>query len=82
MKISLREMIYNKKWSKSRWFENGVDGQGYAAYVFVSQVLEQLELSVGSLRKDRSAKGLHDLLYGDILVRKLVSSRAVSSARD
>lgn len=46
-------------------------------HIFVSQVLEQLEFSVGALGKDRCAKGLHDLLDGNILVRELIARRAV-----
>ena len=46
-------------------------------YIFVSQVLEQLEFSVGALRQNGSAEGLHNLLDGDILVRELIARRAV-----
>lgn len=48
-----------------------------AAYVLVSEVLEQLELTVGSLGKDGRAEGLHDLLDGDILVGELIARGAV-----
>jgi hypothetical protein len=48
------------------------------AYILVAEVLEQLQLSVGSLSEDRCAEGLHDLLDGDILVRELVAGRATS----
>ena len=44
------------------------------------QVLEQLQLSISPLSKHRGAKGLHDLLDGDILVGKLISSRAGRSS--
>ena len=40
--------------------------------VLVSQVLQQLQLSVCSLSQDRSAERLHDLLDCDILVGELV----------
>jgi hypothetical protein len=43
----------------------------------MSQVLEQLQLSVGSLGKNWCAERLHDLLDGDILVGELVSSGAI-----
>ena len=72
MKISLREMIYPQckflryqrsyAWSK--------------AYILVSQMLQELELSVGALGEDGCAEGLHDLLDGDILVGELIASRA------
>jgi hypothetical protein len=42
----------------------------------MTEVFEELQLSVGSLRQDRRAEGLHDLLDSDILVRELVSSGA------
>lgn len=45
------------------------------------QVLQQLQLSVCTLGKDRCAEGLHDLLDGDILVGELVSSGAASTTR-
>lgn len=48
-----------------------------AAYVLVSEVLEQLELTVGSLGKDGCAEGLHDFLDGDILVGELIARGAV-----
>jgi hypothetical protein len=46
----------------------------------MTEVFEELQLSVGSLRQDRRAEGLHDLLDSDILVRELVSSGAVSAS--
>lgn len=36
------------------------------------QVLEKLQLAVRALGENRCAKGLHDLLDGDILVGELV----------
>lgn len=42
----------------------------------MAEVLEEFQLSVGSLGKNGCAEGLHDLLHGDILVRELVSSGA------
>lgn len=42
----------------------------------MSEVLEQLELTIGSLGKDRSAERLHNLLDGDILVGELISGGA------
>jgi hypothetical protein len=42
----------------------------------VSQMLQELELSVGAFGEDGCAEGLHDLLDGDILVGELIASRA------
>jgi hypothetical protein len=39
-------------------------------------MLEQLQFSVGTLREDGGAEGLHDLLYGHGLAGKLVFGRA------
>lgn len=44
----------------------------------MSQVLEQLELTVCSLGENGSAEGLHNLLDGNILVGKLVTGGAAS----
>jgi hypothetical protein len=55
------------------WTE-GVRGK---THVLVSEMLEQLQLAVGTFRKDRSAEGLHDLLDGDRLAGQLISRRAV-----
>lgn len=48
-------------------------------YIFMSQVLEQLELSIGPLGQDRRAERLHDLLDGDGLVCQLVFGGAAQS---
>jgi hypothetical protein len=40
-------------------------------------MLEQLELAVCALGKDRCAEGLHDLLDGNILVGELITGRTV-----
>lgn len=42
----------------------------------MSEMLEEFKLAVGSLGEDGSAKWLHDLLDGDILVGELISGRA------
>jgi hypothetical protein len=55
------------------WTE-GVRGK---THVLVSEMLEQLQLAVGTFREDRSAEGLHDLLDGDRLAGQLVSRRAI-----
>lgn len=47
------------------------------AYILVAKMLQQFELSVGSLREDRSAKRLHDLFDRDRLARQLVLGRTV-----
>lgn len=43
----------------------------------MSEMLEQLQLSVGTLGQDRGAEGLHDLLDRDRLAGQLVSRRAI-----
>lgn len=47
-----------------------------AAHVFVSEVLEQLELSVCSLRENGGTEWFHNLLDSNILVGELVSGGA------
>ena len=49
------------------------------SYVLVPQVLEQLQLAVGALRKNGGAEGLHDLLDGDRSAGKLVLGGAAVS---
>lgn len=49
---------------------------GKATNILVSEVLEELELAVCSLRQDRSAERLHDLLDGDGLTSELILGRA------
>lgn len=48
-----------------------------ATHVLVLEVFQEFELSICSLRKNRCAERLHDLLDGYILVCELVASRAV-----
>ena len=48
-----------------------------AAYVLMLEVLQQLQLSVCSLRQDRRAEGFHDLLHRNRLSGELVLRRAV-----
>jgi hypothetical protein len=45
-------------------------------HVLVTEMLEQLQLSVGSLRQDRRAEWLHDLLDRHGLAGQLVARRA------
>lgn len=45
--------------------------------ILVSEVLEELELTVCALGQDGGAEGLHDLLDGDILVCQLIAGGAV-----
>lgn len=45
-------------------------------HVLVLQVLQQLELAICPLGEHGSAKGLHNLLDGDILAGELVLCRA------
>jgi len=44
----------------------------------MSEVLEQLELSICSLGEDGRAERLHDLLDGNILIRELVAGGAAT----
>lgn len=46
-------------------------------YVFMLQMLEQLELTVCALSENGSAEGLHDFLDCDILVRELIAGGTV-----
>ena len=51
----------------------------YDPYVLVPQVLKQLQLAVGTLREDRSAERLHDLLDRYGLAGELILRRAAFS---
>lgn len=51
-------------------------------YIFVSEMLEKLQLAISTLGKDGSAKRLHNLLDGDILVRELIAGGAVWRKRE
>lgn len=50
---------------------------GCGTYVLVSEVLEQLEFSIGALGEDGRGKRLHNLLYRDGLTSELVFGGAV-----
>lgn len=67
MKMSLRLIIYRL----SRYARKGLEWTN----VFMAEVLEQLELTIGSFRQDWGAKGFHDLLDSDRLVGELVFCR-------
>jgi hypothetical protein len=73
MKISLKLMIWCVV--RIRWLRT----VGFSPYVLVPQVLEQLQLAVGTLRKDRSAEGLHNLLDGHGLAGELILGRTAFS---
>jgi hypothetical protein len=47
------------------------------AYIFVSEMLEQLQFSIRPLSEHRRAEGLHNLLDSNILVGELVPRRAI-----
>lgn len=92
MKISLREMTCESpnvsmerrvSSSASSWLDDAMRWSDSleSAYIFVSEMLEQLQLAVRPLSEHRRAKGLHDLLDGDILVGELVSRRAIWRGR-
>jgi hypothetical protein len=71
MKMSLREMTYQA-------LAGFQDGRANSCmYIFVLQVLQQLQFAVRSFRQDRRAEGLHDLLDCDILAGKLIFGRTV-----
>lgn len=79
MKMSLSEMTCKDRvrfGTMLKYSARGLIGPS-RTYIFVSQVLEELEFSVGALRQNGSAEGLHNLLDGDILVRELIARRAV-----
>lgn len=54
-----------------------VAGEAESTNVFMLEVFEQLELSVGTFGQNRSAERLHDFLDSDILVRELIAGRAI-----
>ena len=45
---------------------------GTSSYVFVAQMFEEFQLSVGPLGKNRSAERLHDLLHSHSLTGELI----------
>ena len=47
------------------------------SHILMLQVFEQLQLAISSLRQDRRAEGLHNLLHRDRLGRELILGRAV-----
>lgn len=53
---------------------------GGALYVFMAQVLQQLEFSIGALREHRSAERFHDLFDRHGLAGQLVLCRATRAA--
>lgn len=48
---------------------------GFAPYVFVAQMLQKLELAVGSFRENWGAERLHDLLDCHRLAGQLIFCR-------
>lgn len=74
MKMSLSVMT----WSKVRSSETNQLCEHSVTHVLVFQVLEQLELSVCTLRQNRCAEGLHDLLNSNILVGELIAGGAAT----
>lgn len=71
MKMSLREMTCRGFWLALCELRGS-----RVRYILMSKVLEKFELTVGTLGEDGGAKGLHNLLDGDILVGELISGRA------
>ena len=85
MKMSLRQMILMSKYPSAS-AQNGcslfssklfVDPGARESYVLMPQVLKQLELAVGTLRKDGCAKRLHNLLNRHRLAGELILCRAI-----
>jgi hypothetical protein len=74
MKISLREMTYfsinSMKLEKEAWSST-------CAYIFVSEVLQKLQLAICSLCENGSAERFHNFFDSDILVCELISGRAI-----
>lgn len=52
-----------------------------SAYIFVSEMLEQLQFAIRPLSEHRRAEGFHNLLNSNILVGELVPSRAIWRGR-
>jgi hypothetical protein len=75
MKISLKLIIYGVSASKldSRFYFS-LDGN---TNVFVAEMLEKLQLPVGSLGQNRGAERLHDFLDRNRLRCQLISSRTI-----
>lgn len=48
---------------------------GFAPYILVAQMLQKLELAVGSFRENWGAERLHDLLDCDRLAGQLIFCR-------
>lgn len=49
-----------------------------ATYIFMTQMLQKLQLPISSLRQDWCAERLHDFFYGDRLICQFVFCRAIS----
>lgn len=75
MKISLREITWTKSASRRSILSNSY------THILVLQVLQQLQLSVGSFRQHGSTERLHDLLDRDILTGEVVFGRATNGIR-
>jgi hypothetical protein len=73
MKISLKLIIY-------RAVRTELCAKCSSAHVFVSQMFEELQLSVCSLRENRSAEWLHDLLDRHGLAGKLILRRTITTS--
>ena len=52
----------------------------WIAHILVSEVLEQLQLSVRSLGEDGGAEGLHDLFDGHRLAGELILRRTATKS--
>lgn len=70
------------KWLASSWFSHlWVFCYGDSTYILVLEMLQQLQLSVGSLGQNRCAERLHDLFDCDIGTSEVVFGRATQTAR-
>lgn len=74
MKMSLRLMTYH---CASEPTSNAEGKYCMSSHIFVPQMLQELEFSVGTLGQDGGAKRLHNLFDGHGLASELIFCRAV-----
>lgn len=65
MKISDKEMICSRS-------EHHLRARDRMTYIFVSEMLQKLQLSIGSFTQHGCGEGFHDFLDGDGCCRELV----------
>ena len=69
MKISLKLMTFARSVSKLMMY--------WGSYIFMSEMLQEFELSVGPLREDGCTEGLHDFFDRHGLACQLVLCRTI-----